>query len=96
MDVIQRVKQYAGRSMEDRRRPTNACITARETIELADYIVKLETALNSTTRELQSAIDELNSTAKSKISVTDLQPPDYHDYQSVHENFKLLSERHND
>lgn len=45
MDIINRVKQYAGRSMDDKRRPTNANITTRETIEIADYIVELETAL---------------------------------------------------
>lgn len=47
-------------------------------------------ALESTNRELSSVIRELNAMKRDKISSSDLQPPDYHDEQTVHDNLILL------
>lgn len=46
-DTINRIKEYTGKSMnawenKDKKRPTNPNITARDTIEIANYIMKLE------------------------------------------------------
>jgi hypothetical protein len=39
--VVLQILQYAGKSMEDFPRPRNPCLTARETIVIADFICKL-------------------------------------------------------
>lgn len=59
MSVVDKVKEYAGKSMDawmnpDKRKPTNPHITAREAIELADYIVKLESKISELQYEIHS------------------------------------------
>lgn len=53
---------------------------------------KLIEALKTTANELNSYILAENKRLKSSIRCTDMQPPDYHDQQTVHEAFKLIAE----
>ena len=52
-EVCQRLEKYAGKSMNDRLRPTNPCITAREAIEIADYIDFLERLCSEISHEVE-------------------------------------------
>jgi len=53
-------------------------------------IKTLEDALRATNDELHGAIENINSTLKSNICSTDLDDPDYWDFQTVHDNVMLL------
>ena len=49
-------------------------------------------ALRVTANELNSYIEAENKRLKKNICSTDLDDPDYHDQQTVHEAFKLIHE----
>ena len=53
-------------------------------------IKMLEDALRATNDELQGAIENINNTLKSNICSTDLDDPDYWDFQTCHDNAMLL------
>lgn len=53
-------------------------------------IKMLEDTLRATNDELQGAIENINNTLKSNICSTDLDDPDYWDFQTVHDNVMLL------
>ena len=53
-------------------------------------IKMLEDALRVTNDELHCAIENINDTLKSNICSTDLDDPDYWDFQTVHDNVMLL------
>ena len=50
------------------------------------------TMLISASKELASYIDKENKRLKSKICSTDLDDPDYHDYQTCYELDRLAAE----
>lgn len=54
-------------------------------------ILELRSALESTNRELMSMIDGYNQKLKEGICSSDLDEPDYADYQTVHDNYALLA-----
>ena len=54
----------------------------------------LEQKLIETAGELKLMIDRENERLKSRICSTDLDPPEYIDYQTVHEAMELANFRH--
>jgi len=57
-----------------------------------ERIKKLERKLEDITAELEYMIIKENDRLKSQITSTDLQPPDYIDFQTVAEAMELLNE----
>lgn len=57
----------------------------------AEIAQELYKALESTNLELNMAIEALNELKRQNICCTDLDPPEYHDQQTVHENMVLLA-----
>lgn len=64
---------------------------AHKVCELKNYVDDLERMLLEASNELALLIDKENERLKSNISSTDLDPPEYLDYQTVHEAMKLLN-----
>ena len=62
---------------------------ARQAINNHDALIE---ALRVTANELNSYIEAENKRLKKNICSTDLDDPDYHDQQTVHEAFKLIHE----
>ena len=54
-------------------------------------IDKLTESLRMTANELESFISLNNSQIKSRITSTDMDEPEYYDYQTVHEAMKLVA-----
>lgn len=52
---------------------------------------ELYEALEQTNRELHLAIEKVNELLSAQITATDMDPPDYWDGQTFHENAKLLA-----
>ena len=58
----------------------------------ADRIEKLERKLEDIVSELEHMIIKENDRLKAQISATDMQPPDYIDFQTICEALELLSD----
>jgi len=70
-DVIQRIlASHAGRSMDEPRPPKNACLTSRETIEIADALAAAHEQIEALTAErdrLREALERVEREAYSAV-----------------------------
>lgn len=55
-----RLRRYAGKSMNDRRKPTNPNFTTREIIVLADYVAELEEDLKTCQNDIENLWAEID------------------------------------
>lgn len=66
------------------------CKEAEDKLQIR--IQKLERKLEDIASELEYMIIKENDRLKAQISATDMQPPDYIDFQTVFEAMELLSD----
>jgi hypothetical protein len=59
MNVVKRLRRYEGKSMSGRNRPTNPHITAREAIELADYIKSMRERVDFLESALKQCVEAM-------------------------------------
>lgn len=63
-----------------------------DVVARGNRIAELERALRTTNDELHGAINKINETLKREITSSDLDDPDYWDFQTVHDNSMLLGD----
>lgn len=66
-EIIERLLRYAGKTMEDKRKPKNPNITAREACEIGTHIEQIQTGYSEIQHEneaLKSSIYRLRETLK--------------------------------